>query len=126
MEGQTKNESSLLEEQELPQISSLEEDILTLLQGNELYGRQIIQEIEDSYKSTPIAGEAPKAGSLYPTLRRLEKNKKYIESRWDIGDNEEEGPRKRFYKLTEIGDKVLFHLQERRKLLMDRKLSENN
>ena len=76
--------------------------ILAALQGRELYGLEIQELI------TGVVGEERtiSLGSLYPTLRRLEK-RGYLSSRW----GEERfairgGARRRYYIATEDGQKV--------------------
>jgi DNA-binding PadR family transcriptional regulator len=46
------------------------------------------------------------SGTLYPALRRLEKDR-IVESRWEDVDPSDEGrPRRRFYRLTGPGEAV--------------------
>ncbi|MGL4503559.1 MAG: PadR family transcriptional regulator, partial [Planktothrix sp.] len=58
-------------------ISALEEDILTILLVENLYGLRIRQALEQAYEGKRKVGE----GTLYPTLHRME-DKGYIESQW--------------------------------------------
>ena len=88
-------------------LSALEEDILTVLLGQPLYGLQVSKAITDASNGVRKIG----VGSLYPTLRRLEK-KGFVSSYWD--DNESEpkekqrgGARRRYYRITPDGSKVL-------------------
>jgi PadR family transcriptional regulator, regulatory protein PadR len=82
-------------------LSSLEEYILAALLGRQLYGLQIAQAIEAaSQKKRTVS-----VGSLYPTLRRLEK-KGFVSSSWD--DNTERGgARRRYYRITGKGAAIL-------------------
>ncbi|MEM8720362.1 MAG: PadR family transcriptional regulator [Cyanobacteria bacterium P01_G01_bin.39] len=90
-------------------ISALEEDILTILSINELYGLQIRQALEKAYEGKRNIT----IGSLYPTLHRMEK-KGYVESKWgEDKPSERNGARRKYYKISGIGEKVL---KERRKV----------
>ena len=107
-------EKTSIEKQNYP-LSVLEEDILTVLLGHQLYGLQISRAIEESSGGRRKIG----VGSLYPTLRRIEK-KGFVTSYWE-GDTESErgGVRRRFYRITGTGAKVLAENQEVRKNLME-------
>lgn len=86
--------------------SALEEDILTVLLGRPLYGLQISKAIEDSSNGL----RKIKVGSLYPALRRLEK-KGFVSSYWEGNDNNEGesrgGARRRYYRISTTGSRVL-------------------
>lgn len=91
-------------------ISHVEESILTVLDGYELYGLEIIDAVEEASGGKLVLG----FGTVYPTLRRLER-KGFVQSRW--GDEiveEREGARRRYYKVTPQGAKVLHELQQLR------------
>lgn len=86
-------------------LSALEEDILTVLLGRELYGLQISAAIEQA------SGGARKisVSSLYPSLRRLEQ-KGFVTSFWEEnsnGNEERGGARRRYYRILPSGSKVL-------------------
>jgi DNA-binding PadR family transcriptional regulator len=85
-------------------LSTLEEDILTILASHpELYGLQISKAIEQASDGKRQIG----FGSLYPALRRLE-NKKFVASRWENDNSEARGgARRRYYKITASGLNVL-------------------
>lgn len=89
-------------------LSALEEDILTVLLGRELYGLQISKAIEDASSGSRTIG----VGSLYPTLRRLEQ-KGFVTSYWEKneggenGNQERGGARRRYYRITPRGSKTL-------------------
>ena len=69
--------------------------ILSILQGGENYGYQIIQSVKNI-----TAGKLEWSdGMLYPVLHRLEKDA-LIQSHWRIS---EEGRRRKYYSLTEQG-----------------------
>lgn len=70
--------------------------VLKLLEENEKYGYQIIQELKEKSNDRFLLKE----GTLYPILYRLEDDN-YIESRW----SEAQGKRvpRKYYILTEEG-----------------------
>lgn len=69
--------------------------VLSLLNRKEMYGYEMIKEIEVRSKGV----FSFKEGTLYPILHGLENNN-LIESYWDCGD----GNRKRkYYRITEEG-----------------------
>ena len=72
--------------------------VLSQLHSNE-YGYSLVQKLEE--KHVPI-----EAGTLYPLLRRLEKQKLLI-SQWDTSESR---PRK-FYTLSEEGKEVYKQLK---------------
>ncbi len=75
--------------------------LLVLSQLNDLeYGYSLVQKLEE--KKVPI-----EAGTLYPLLRRLEKQELLI-SEWDTSESR---PRK-FYKLSDQGKVVYERLKE--------------
>lgn len=73
--------------------------VLSQLRTNE-YGYSLVQKLEQ--KNAPI-----EAGTLYPLLRRLEKQKLLI-SEWDTSESR---PRK-FYTLSDEGKEVYKQLKE--------------
>lgn len=89
-------------------LSALEEDILTVLLGRTLYGLLISQAIFEASGGVRDIS----VGSLYPTLRRLEK-KGFVESTWEgsadipIEIKERGGARRRYYQITSQGRKIL-------------------
>ncbi|MBW4615953.1 MAG: PadR family transcriptional regulator [Desmonostoc vinosum HA7617-LM4] len=107
-------------DRELHILSSVEEDILSVLYPNkEVYGLAIINTIEEVSKGKRKIGP----NTLYPTLRRMESSDKgYITSRW--GDErleelvERGGARRRYYKLTDKGREALEAVWEYRDNLL--------
>ncbi len=96
---------SFMSWQECPDINPFVNMILTrsgllplytlhLLEDKEMFGNEIINEIE---KRTSAAW-SPNPGAIYPLLKELEE-KRFVEGRWDLN---EEHPR-RIYKLTDKG-----------------------
>lgn len=80
--------------------------VLSQLRTNE-YGYSLVQKLEE--KNAPI-----EAGTLYPLLRRLEKQK-LLTSEWDTSESR---PRK-FYTLSEEGKKVYRQLKKEWKSMSD-------
>lgn len=70
--------------------------ILSLLQGRDMYGYELAKLVREK------SGEQfeLKEGTLYLSLKRLEKNK-WISSYW--GDEQGPGGRRKYYKLTSTG-----------------------
>ncbi len=73
--------------------------ILSILQEKENYGYQIIQSVKR------ISGGSLEwsDGMLYPVLHRLEKDG-LIQAQWSMS---EEGRRRKYYLITELGQKEL-------------------
>ncbi|HEX3027747.1 MAG TPA: PadR family transcriptional regulator [Clostridia bacterium] len=71
--------------------------ILKLLSLDNMYGYQLIQELDT--RSQGIF--KMKEGTLYPILYRLEDNN-LIESYWEQ-DNEKRSVPRKYYKITEVG-----------------------
>ncbi|MGG2107351.1 PadR family transcriptional regulator [Lysinibacillus pakistanensis] len=70
--------------------------ILSLLHSKDMYGYELAKMVrEKSDKQFEL-----KEGTLYLSLKRLEKNK-WIESYW--GDEQGPGGRRKYYKLTSLG-----------------------
>ena len=94
-------------------ISAIDEDVLTALLGRELYGLEILDQLNLERPSEL------KFGSLYPALNRLEK--KGLVS-WEWGDEVDEsgGARRKYYKVTGLGARSLRAVQEYRTSLAQR------
>src|SRR5437016_2235357 len=91
-------------------LSALEEDLLTLLRGRELYGLEIIEAMKTASDGQRSLG----VGSLYPTLHKMEK-KGFVRSWWGEETPEERGhARRRYYTVTGLGAEVLTATQLRR------------
>lgn len=101
------------ENDKIPSLSALEEDILTVLLGQELYGLQICQAIEEASGGQ----QTLKVGSLYPSLHRLEK-KRFVTSRMgSSGIESRGGNRRKYYKITGLGATALTQKQQTRQRL---------
>jgi len=77
----------------------LEFCILSILSGGDAYPSEIIEKMK---QAKLIVVE----GTLYPLLTRL-KNEGLLTYRWEESSS---GPPRKYYKLTEIGDKFLKEL----------------
>lgn len=77
--------------------------ILTMLSGEDMYGYKITQELKRRSDNTFDMKE----GTLYPMLHALE-NEGAVESYWL---DSEEGRRRKYYKITEIGRDTLHRKQ---------------
>lgn len=77
--------------------------VLSVLQGNDLYGYKIIKEIQ--LKSDDVF--ALKEGTLYPILHALEEEG-CLESYWEEADNR----KRKYYHLTRKGERRLKEKKE--------------
>lgn len=78
--------------------------ILSLLEIEDMYGYQISQAIKEKSKYVFDLKE----GTLYPMLHGLE-NENAVQSYWVDADN---GKRRKYYKITDGGRKLLFQKKE--------------
>jgi len=79
--------------------------VLRTLYNKELSGLQVIESIAD------IKGQSLDIGSFYPVFQKLEE-KGLIKSRWGTKrSNDRAGARKRYYRLTQSGEKSLADIQ---------------
>jgi PadR family transcriptional regulator, regulatory protein PadR len=94
-----------------PKLTAIEEDILTVLLGRELYGLSLL-ECLNTQRPSQLS-----SGSLYPALNTLEK-KGYISWRWGDETESSSGARRKYYKITALGYSVLNSIQHYRKSLL--------
>lgn len=94
-------------------LSAIDEDILTVLLGQEFYGLEILDELN---QGRPITLSF---GSLYPALNRLEK-KGLISWRWGDEVDDSGGARRKYYKVTGLGANTLSGVQQYRLVLAQR------
>jgi PadR family transcriptional regulator len=73
--------------------------VLAVIGDGELYGYEIARQIRDRSDGT----FSPSEGSLYPALHRLEADGALVAT-WR---GSERGPRRRYYRLTETGQRRL-------------------
>lgn len=94
-------------------LSAIDQDILTVLLGRELYGLEILDQLN---LDRPIT---LKFGSLYPALNRLEK-KGLVTWQWGDEVDESGGARRKYYKVTGLGARSLRDVQKYRAALAQR------
>lgn len=87
-----------------PRVSQTEAVILAALSTRELYGLEIVEEVQRR-------GGKISLGGLYTMLHRLE-TKGLVESRWGEADAERAGARRRYYELSALGQRVLQHARQ--------------
>ncbi|HLR42430.1 MAG TPA: helix-turn-helix transcriptional regulator [Pseudogracilibacillus sp.] len=73
--------------------------VLQLLNERDMYGYELVKEIENRSENNLQIKE----GSLYPGLHKLEKQE-YIEAYWREQDK---GPARKYYRLTTAGEEIL-------------------
>jgi DNA-binding PadR family transcriptional regulator len=95
-------------------LSFLEEALLAILLGRELYGLEIIKAIKEATQGKRSIG----FGSLYPTLHQLEK-RGLVKARWgDEKPDERKSARRRYYTVTGIGEAALKEASALRKSII--------
>ena len=87
----------------IPPISALEEDILTLLLGQPLYGLQICRAIEEASEGK----QTLKIGSLYPSLHRLESKGLVFSYMQNEDSKTRKGNRRKYYRISGKGSRAL-------------------
>lgn len=73
--------------------------VLSVIAEKDMYGYQIIKEIEEKSEKVFYFKE----GTLYPILHSFEKEG-YVSSFWNVS---EQGRKRKYYKITDKGRKVL-------------------
>lgn len=97
-------------------LSSLEEDFLTALLGQKLYGLEMLGIVNKARYKQGLKELG--VGSLYPTLQRMEKAN-LIQGEW--GEEVADSTRRRYYTITSDGQIAITRTQAYRKLLAERK-----
>jgi PadR family transcriptional regulator, regulatory protein PadR len=100
---------------EAVRLSAIDEDVLTSLLGRELYGLEILDQLNPG-RPIPL-----RFSSLYPALNRLEK-KGMIAWRWGDEMDESGGARRKYYKVTGLGATTLNAVQAYRMSLAQRSM----
>ncbi len=113
MLGKKKSSQSKPDQAKPVRISAIDEDVLTVLLGRELYGLEILDQLNPD-RPIPLS-----FGSLYPALNRLEK-KGLIKWRWGDEVDESGGARRKYYKVTGLGATTLNAVQQYRLRLAQR------
>lgn len=86
-------------------MTNTETLVLQTLYNKELSGLQVIESIAD------IKGKSLDIGLFYPVFQKLEE-KELIKSRWGTERSSDRGgARKRYYRLTQSGEKALANIQ---------------
>ena len=88
--------------------------ILKLLGNQDMYGYQLIQELDT--KSHGLF--RMKEGTLYPILYRLEDNR-FIESYWEKDSSEKRSVPRKYYRITDSGRMELENMEKELKALID-------
>jgi PadR family transcriptional regulator, regulatory protein PadR len=95
------------------QISPLEEEVLTVLLGRELYGLQICE----AFEQASAGKKRMSVGTLYPVLARLEK-KGLVTSRMASRPTDTKGgARRKYFQITRRGSYALADAEEFRQKL---------
>lgn len=104
---------------DIVRLSAIEEDILTGMGSQELYGLEILDQLNLGRPSELSFG------SLYPALNRLNK-KGFISWRWGDVQDGSGGARRKYYEVTGVGLRVLAEVQKYREKLEKRALGGIN
>ncbi|MHC5770268.1 MAG: PadR family transcriptional regulator [Nostoc sp.] len=107
--------SNVRDEADAIRLSALEEDILTLMGTQKMYGLEILDGLN---QDRPISIGF---GSLYPTLNRLEK-KGLVSWQWGSEQDNTGGARRKYYIVTGSGQRVLKEVQDYRDQLRGKSL----
>ena len=94
-------------------LSALDEDILTVLLGRELYGLEILDQLNLDRPDELMFS------SLYPALNRLEK-KGFVSWKWGDEHDSSGGARRKYYKVNGAGAAALSEIQQYRAALAQR------
>ncbi len=99
-------------------LSALELDLLTVLTREELYGLDLLDRVNQARKK--VGMNKLGIGSLYPTLKRMEKAGLIAgEFREPVAG--EGSPRRKYYKLLGDGEIAMSRTQAYRRLLAEEK-----
>lgn len=103
-------------------LSALEEDMLTVLQSQELYGLELLEQINQARRKQKISELS--IGSLYPTLKRMEEAG-LIKGEWREPVAGEDSPRRKYYQILGEGEIAISRTQAYRKLLAKREKKQS-
>jgi PadR family transcriptional regulator, regulatory protein PadR len=95
-------------------LSALELDLLLALRGEELYGLKLLEQVNEARKQVGMSILG--IGSLYPTLKRMEKAK-LIKGEFREPVAGADSPRRKYYKLLGEGTTAISRTEAYRKLL---------
>ncbi|MEM8717990.1 MAG: helix-turn-helix transcriptional regulator [Cyanobacteria bacterium P01_G01_bin.39] len=99
-------------------LSALELDLLTVLAGEELYGLELLERINQARQK--VGMNKLGIGSLYPTLKRME-TAGLIAGEFCEPVAEEGSPRRKYYRLLGAGEIAISRTQAYRRLLAKEK-----
>ena len=99
-------------------LSALELDLLTVLLKEELYGLELLDRINEARQK--VGMNKLGIGSLYPTLKRMEKAR-LIEGGFREPVAGEGSPRRKYYRLLGDGEIAISRTQAYRRLLENKK-----
>lgn len=99
-------------------LSALELDLLLALKGEELYGLALLEQVNEARKEVGMS--KLRIGSLYPTLKRMEKAK-LIKGEFREQIAGEDSPRRKYYKLLGEGTLAISRTESYRGLLQQKK-----
>ena len=94
-------------------LSALDEDVLTVLLGRELYGLEILDQLNLDRPDELMFS------SLYPALNRLEK-KGFVSWKWGDEHDSSGGARRKYFKVNGSGAAALSEIQQYREALAKR------
>lgn len=97
------------------QISPIEEEVLSVLLGRELYGLQICEAFEQVSKGK----RRMSVGTLYPVLARLEKKGLVTSRMADRPTDSKGGAKRKYFQITRRGSRALVDADEFRKQLSE-------
>jgi len=100
---------------EILTLSKMEEEILSVLTGRELYGLQIIDAFRDASEGHRSIG----VGSLYPTLSRLEEKGLILSWMEARPEDDKGGARRKYFKVTQQGVMALAAAEQFRRKLFE-------
>ena len=86
----------------IPRLNETEILILSAITGRELYGLEIVEEVKRLTRGKRVIS----LGGLYTTLHRMEQ-KKLAAGRWGEATADRQGARRRYYKVTRLGERAL-------------------
>ena len=107
------SEGSTPTPEETLSLTKLEEEILYLLMGREMYGLQIVQAYEDVSQGKRKLS----IGTLYPTLSRMEGRGLVTSHLVARPDDEKGGARRKLFRITLQGSRALTHQDDFRRAL---------
>ncbi|MEO1146256.1 MAG: PadR family transcriptional regulator [Cyanobacteria bacterium J06638_22] len=94
-------------------LTKLEEEILYLLMGREMYGLQIVQ----AYEQVSQGKRKLSIGTLYPTLSRMEGRGLVTSHLVSRPEDDKGGARRKLFRITLQGSRALNHQDDFRKAL---------